>query len=536
MSRTPVRTKPEKSSTGQRSFARRRKQEHDRQARRRTTGASGPTGLWDGLRSLVSRVPRIAWICVLIAVLNATAWSIITPPFQGRDEVDHFAYVAHLAETGKSPERIPGPYNYSEQESKVMEGLHYFQVRFTPYQPSISSVAQQEILEEDAASNLSMYDAQANGASSEPPLFYALQTIPFSLAGKNLLIKLQLMRLLDVLFGGVTALLIFLFLRETVPGVPWAASIAAICIALMPLLAFVTGSLNPDALLYPESALVFLMLARGFRRELTLRRATVLGLAIAAGLLTYFSFIGVAIGALAALVVMAIRDGRSRGFTRKTLSAPALAFGIGAAPAVIYGLDNLARGRPLLGAASPSSSRVTEVSISLWDKVSYVWELFLPRLPGMVHYFNGISTWREIWFDRSVGLYGWMDTMFPNWVQNVALILAIVVLALVLRALYLSRRQVRGRLPELFSYAMITVALLAELGLASVSSDLVEGELAYGEPRYLLPLLPLFAAAIALAIRGGGKRLVPVIGAAMVVLFLGHDLFSQLQVIARYYG
>jgi hypothetical protein len=29
---------------------------------------------------------------------------------------------------------------------------------------------------------------------------------------------------------------------------------------------------------------------------------------------------------------------------------------------------------------------------------------------------------------------------------------------------------------------------------------------------------------------------VPVIGAAMIVLFLGHDIFSQLQVIARYYG
>ena len=28
----------------------------------------------------------------------------------------------------------------------------------------------------------------------------------------------------------------------------------------------------------------------------------------------------------------------------------------------------------------------------------------------------------------------------------------------------------------------------------------------------------------------------PVAGAALVVPFLGHDLFSQLQVIARYYG
>jgi hypothetical protein len=28
----------------------------------------------------------------------------------------------------------------------------------------------------------------------------------------------------------------------------------------------------------------------------------------------------------------------------------------------------------------------------------------------------------------------------------------------------------------------------------------------------------------------------PVVGAAMVILFIGHDIFSQLQVISRHYG
>ena len=60
---------------------------------------------------------------------------------------------------------------------------------------------------------------------------------------------------------------------------------------------------------------------------------------------------------------------------------------------------------------------------------------FLPRLPGMTHYFNGISTWREIWFDRSVGLYGWMDTMFPAWVDSLAMIAAGGVLLLLVRGM-----------------------------------------------------------------------------------------------------
>jgi len=38
------------------------------------------------------------------------------------------------------------------------------------------------------------------------------------------------------------------------------------------------------------------------------------------------------------------------------------------------------------------------------------------------------------------------------------------------------------------------------------------------------------------AVRGAGRRWMAVTGAAMVVLFLGHDIVSQLQVVARYYG
>jgi hypothetical protein len=41
---------------------------------------------------------------------------------------------------------------------------------------------------------------------------------------------------------------------------------------------------------------------------------------------------------------------------------------------------------------------------------------------------------------------------------------------------------------------------------------------------------------VALAARGAGRRWGPAVGAAIIILMLAHDLFSQLQVIARYYG
>ena len=63
---------------------------------------------------------------------------------------------------------------------------------------------------------------------------------------------------------------------------------------------------------------------------------------------------------------------------------------------------------------------------------------------------------REVWFDRSVGFYGWMDTMFPGWVDNVALALATPVALLCARELVRRRHRPRARLPELGAYLATT--------------------------------------------------------------------------------
>jgi hypothetical protein len=74
------------------------------------------------------------------------------------------------------------------------------------------------------------------------------------------------------------------------------------------------------------------------------------------------------------------------------------------------------------------------------------------------------------------------------------------------------------------------------IGAAQYLTYLTKEAETYGQPRYLLPMLPLLAAVLAMAARGAGRRWGPPVGALIVVLFLAHDIFSQLQVIARYYG
>jgi 4-amino-4-deoxy-L-arabinose transferase-like glycosyltransferase len=350
------------------------------------------------------------------------------------------------------------------------------------------------------------------------------------LGAGNVLVQLQLMRILGALFGALTVLFTFLFLRECLPGAPWAATAGALCIALQPLLAFMSGSVNPDSLLFAIAAVNFYCLARGFRRGLSRRLAAALGTVIALGFLTKLNYIGFAFGVYVGLAALGWRAARAGG----PLRSPAIAGGIGAVPLMLYVLRNLLTGRPTLGVAASAINIAT--GKSLGDVLSYSWQLFLPRLPGMPHYFVGVDTLKDVWFDRSVGLYGFMDTMFPSWVENVALVPAGIVALLCARELYRQRHVLRARAAELITYVAICVGVLAMIGVSSYNSDVVTGEAAFAEPRYLLPMIPLLGAVVVLAIRGAGRRWAPATAAALVILFFGHDLVSQLQVVARYYG
>jgi 4-amino-4-deoxy-L-arabinose transferase-like glycosyltransferase len=475
---------------------------------------------------------RAAWACALVAVVNAACWSFITPPFQITDEPSHFAYVQQLAETRRlpsSPEQ-----HFSQEETTALQDLEQIEVKQSPQTPSVFSIAQQQRLQRDLSTPLGRTDGgEAGVAASEPPLFYALQTLPYGLgSGASLLVRLELMRLLSSLMAGLTALFTFMFVRETLPAARWAWTVAGLGVAVAPLLGFMSGSVNPDAMLYAVSAALFYCLARAFRRGLTLRSTCVIGAVIAVGLLTKLNFIGLLPGAGVGLALLAWRATRAHG--RVAYRWLACGVAIGAAPVVLYAIVNALSGHHTLGIVSGASGTVSHHG-SLSGEISYIWQLYLPRLPGMPHYFPGYSTARGIWFDGYVGLYGWFDTVFPGWVYNVALAPAGLIAVGLIGALLADRSALRTRLGELLVYATICLGLMVLVGADSyLKFPAIAAE--YGQTRYLLPLLPLLGAALALAARGAGRRWGPIAGTSIVVLLFAHDLFSQLQAIARYYS
>lgn len=494
--------------------------------------AGTPAGRFVGLVRAANRVPTAAWVCALVACLNAVCWSILTPPFQTPDEPAHFAYVQQLAEAHRLP--VGSSEEFSPEQQIALEDLHQAAVRFSPGVGTVSAEAQERKLEHDLSQPLPRRGpGDAGTAASEPPLYYALEAIPYYIGLEGTLLdRLELMRLLAALFGGLTALFAFMFIREALPRTPWAWTVGGLAVALAPLLGFMSGAVNPDAMLFAVSAALFYLLARAFRRGLTPKLAAALGATIAIGVLTKLNFLGLLPGAILALVVLALKAPRE---SRRTAQiALAIAIAIAAIPVILY-----SAAKSLVNQASPtlvSGFASTAAHGSVLGEISYIWQLYLPRLPGMTAYFPSVFTTRQLWFNGLIGLYGWADTAFPGWVYDVALVPAGLIAVLCLRALVLSRGPLRRRTAELFVYALMGVGLLLVVGDASYASDILGHQGPYWEPRYFVPLIPLLGTALTLAARGAGRRWGPAVGVLIIVLVLAHDVFSQLLVVSRYYS
>jgi 4-amino-4-deoxy-L-arabinose transferase-like glycosyltransferase len=478
-------------------------------------------GRW--LAGAVRRIPTTAWLCALVAVLNCVAWSLIVPAFQVPDEPDHYAYVEQLATHGRPPANDAAAVaRFSSAEQAVLIGLHMDDVRFHDYVPSLATQVRQDELMADLDARPSRRDGNgvSLAGSPQPPLYYALQMPAYAVgAAGSPLLSLQLMRLLSALLGGVTVLCIFLFLREALPAHPWTWTIGALGVAFQPLFGFVSGGVNPDALLFATSSALFLCLARGFRRGLTPPLAIATGATIACGLLTKLNFAGLLPGALAALVVLGVRsEGR---FAARALRLPALAGAIAALPALLMVLANVVLWDRDATGATTGAFRPVE-GASLGGGLRYLVDFYSGEL-------------RELWVRGFVGWYGWVDTAFPSWVYGVGLGILVAVAVLAVISLVQARATVRRRLAELLVYGAMTAGLLAVIGANSYNLHLQHAGGA-GQTRYMLPLLALYAAVLVLATRAFGRRWMPLIGIALVLLTLADAVFSQLLVIARYYA
>jgi hypothetical protein len=486
------------------------------------------------IRGLGTRRLPAGWLCALVALVSGTAWAFVTPAFHVPDEVAHFAYAQYVAETERLP-RENGDTTYSPEEERALDATQFYLVVGDVDARPPWTEAQDRAM--DAAPPADpVGSGTAQSATNNPPLYYALQAIPYRIGtalGLDLLDRLMLMRLLSVLCAAITALAVFCFVREVLPSTPWAWTAGGLAAAVQPLFGFVSSGVQGDALLYTAGALLLLALARAFRRGLTPRRGAAIGAAVALGLLTKLTFLGLVPGAALGVLLLARRDRswRPAGLAALVAGAPALAYVV---------VNRLVWDRPLLaggtGVPAPASGGPAP-SLDPVAGLSYMWQLYLPRLPFMSDQFEGPNPMPNLWVHGIVGRFGWLDAFWPEVVYTAArwVLVGVVVLAAVEIARAARRGAMRGRWVELATYAAVLGGLLVLIGWAGYRAR-VTGAPGFEQARYLLPLLPLYGAAVALAARFWGPRLGPAVGALLVALALSHVVLAQLLVVSRFHG
>ncbi len=543
------------------------------------------------------RIPPVGRACALVALVNALAWSLITPPFEVPDENAHYAYVAQLAinhalpyDTGSNPT--------SPEEEMMLGAVGFYRavglrqdpVPFTQYQQSVID----QVAHHDGLS--STPTGQALTATNNPPLYYLAQVIPFELApGGTVLNRLAFMRVLSALLSAVTVLFIFLFLRELLPGTPWAWTTGALAAAFQPLFGFISGGVNNDNALNLCAAALLFFIARGFRRGLSRGVAIGMGCALGLGLVSKLTMLGFVPAALLAMALLLMRswrapmvadaavavgassgplapgseataepagaateaaadppraptapDARARrswrsvatlnDVRRGALRSAAIFATVAAAPVALYLVwDRLdtRRWSGVLGGGIGSVPGYAGAMFSFRQELSHIWQLFLPHL-WMQPQFSYLPLWRT-WFKGVFGTFGWLDYQFSSTVFSVILVVVLVVVALALGELFRNPRRLRAHLPELSVYVVFTVGLCIEIGVESYRTAIGTATV-FEQPRYLLPLLALYSAFVGLAVRLPGRRWGPVLGAVLVVLAFGHTVFSQMLTVARYYA
>jgi 4-amino-4-deoxy-L-arabinose transferase-like glycosyltransferase len=492
------------------------------------------------ITSNIRRVPRAGRICFLVALVNACVWTIVVPPFQVPDEVTHFAYAQYLAETGKAPPQT-GASPYSPQEAQVINSVGVTNVAGSPNERGIITPEAQRAFQQQTRQPLSpVGPGGASNSTNQPPLYYALEAVPYWLSPSHTLLgRLAVMRLLSALLAAATVLTTFLFLREIMPRTPWTWTVGALVVAFQPSVDFIAAGVHGDNLLYFASAATLLMLARTYRRGMTSRRAVLIGGAVAVGSLSKLTYLGLIPGIALAVLLITFRASRQQGWVRAS-RALALTTLVAAVPFLIYGVLNVTvwhRGSILAGGVTGvTSSSPNAGAITIKDTLEYLWEFYLPKLPFMQqNYFGGAYMARAVWVNGFIGRFGWLDYGFPGWVYAYGQYLLYGIGALAIIGCVKMRRELKQWWPLIVCFLVVGLGLVGEIADAGIHYLLDSGYV-FEQARYLFPLLVLYGMIVVLALRALPRRWGPVIGACLVVLAMAHGFFAETLTISRYYG
>jgi hypothetical protein len=478
---------------------------------------------------------RYAVFVFVLCSLNAAAWSFITPPFQGPDEVDHFAYLQSTAEQGRFASPSPSRYSgWSDAEGLAvsasrMETNHITDDSRAPWLQSDVQDWRRVIA--------GLHPPRTNGggytggAAIHGPFYYLALSPAYLLAGTSPFAELTVARLMSALVGALAAVFAYLIMLEFAPGRRWLGVMAALLVGFQPMYGFISGMINNDVGINAGAAAVEWLLIRMVRRGLTIR-----GGALTGGLLVLLPLIKGSGYSLFPIAGIALLIAVWRRHRRAELIPAGALVGAAAATQLLWTLASRVFNRPTFptqGGRSPVNT--TQASHQIFGYLSYLWQIFLPRLPGMaMHFPDGPLPGYIIYVERGWGAFGWYSIYFPGWVYDVieVVMIAVPVLALVSAV---------GEWP-FFKRNIVDIGVLVLMPLAVVGGV----EYVYYTPgarqliaefgRYAFPAVAPLAVLVIASLHAVGRRALPVAGVVLVVAAIALSYAGQLLTLTRFYA
>jgi hypothetical protein len=469
-------------------------------------------------------LPGAVWAIAALAFVNGAVWALIVLPWQGPDEISHFAYVQHLATEGSiAPRSGPLGRTYSTEHQYAMEQSLTNTVRSNP-------VARPPWRQEDRERWKRLWDSRdpspkdGGAATGYSPEYYGAAAIGYYAFDWGDIFDRQFgARLIAALLGAVTAIFVWLFAREVFRREGWLPNTAALSVVLLPQFGFISGIVNNDSLAIAMASLELYLLARALRRGITTRLAVAIGVVLALAYLAKpsLSALGPVVAGVLAWPLIRDRD-------RRRLLLPAAGLAGFVAVALVW-----------FGIAAISDRGISTVSTAntrhfvLGDFISYVWHFYLPSLPGTTDkWFASQAPVYTVWMHSFFATFGSTDTQFVDGVYKWLTAICIAAAALLGVAFWRERAAVRRALPTIVMSACAVVILFVFVHLTFY---LFWAGYPGEQGRYLLPLVPIFGAAVAASTLGVGRRWAPVVAAAYVTALGFFTVFSYGLTITRYY-
>jgi 4-amino-4-deoxy-L-arabinose transferase-like glycosyltransferase len=475
--------------------------------------------------------PRGLLLLLGIVAVIGVSWALIVPPWQSPDEVAHYGYAESLADNFALPGQ-PGQPGISSDQSVADSAVGASRGAFYP----ATSPPDWSRADYDAyLATVHGPDPPAKGdgsgpnpASQNPPLYYLYADIGYLLdKGGTAFGRLYAMRLVGVALLLTTTLAAWLLVGETLGRRRLPQLAGAAVAGMLPMVTFMSTSVNPDGLLIALWTMVLWIGARIInRRAQGTDVIAVCALAAAAILTKATSYALVPPIALAIVIGWWRRPAAERRAAVGPIAIGALALG---APVLAW----LALARSLGGTAITTVGASTTHAFNVRQFLSYVWQFYLPRLSFMVPFRTTPQLpVYDIWTRQGLGNFGWLDVFEPNWVYRAGAVIAGALA--VAAAVIVGRRGLVRRLPLLSFFALALVSLLGLLHISEYRVILAGGG-QFNQGRYLLPVVGLLSLVVATVVRAVPGRVRTTACGLTLTALLVLQVISLTTIVQGYY-